>query len=180
MSGITRRQLVQAGLWLGLSGGVISWLTVADQSPFTNQSTDSLKVTANPELRDFFHSVIPVALGLGELPAEARQSDFWLWQNLDTVLSGLPAHAQAELAQLIGILQTWAGRRWLAGGKDSWAHAKPNQIGDWLRSWQNSSFAMLHLAYQSLVSLSAAAWYSESSTWEVSGYPGPPTIGLWD
>ena len=115
----------------------------------------------------------------GVLPAEpSRQAvavDAFLGR-VDQLVEALPTHAQQELSQLLALLATPAGRRGLAGLTAHWPDASTEQLQSALQSMRTSSFALRQQAYHALHDITGAAYFSDSSTWSVLGYPGPDAV----
>ena len=96
--------------------------------------------------------------------------------RIDVLISALPPHAQAELSQLLSILATGAGRRGLAGLSTPWLDASVADVQAALQDMRLSSLAVRQQAYAALHDITAGAYFSESSTWSMLGYPGPLAI----
>ena len=96
--------------------------------------------------------------------------------RIDVLISALPPHAQAELSQLLSILATGAGRRALAGLGTPWLSASAAEVQAALQDMRLSSLAVRQQAYAALHDITAGAYFSESSTWSMLGYPGPLAI----
>ena len=115
----------------------------------------------------------------GVLPTDAPQLhgvlDAFL-ARVDTLVQGLPAHAQNELSQLLALLATAGGRRTLAGLQADWPQASIAQMQGALESMRTSSLALRQQAYLALHDITGAAYFSDRSTWAVLGYPGPVPV----
>lgn len=119
------------------------------------------------------------ALLEGSLPDEAVALDqalTALLERTEALVAGLPAHAQAELSQLLALLTSSAGRRWLAGIEPSWADASVAQVQAGLAEMRRSSLSLRLQAYQALHDVVGSAYFSDPSTWAVLGYPGPRVL----
>ena len=99
-----------------------------------------------------------------------------LVDRIDALVIALPPHVQAELSQLVGLLCTAAGRRGLAGLDTDWPSATAQQVQLALQDMRHSSLAVRQQTYQALHEIVGGAYFSDSSTWAVVGYPGPLTI----
>jgi hypothetical protein len=166
-----RRSLLKLGIasavLLTLAGGVAVMLQPGLQGG---------KLT--PAGRALFASVGRAILQ-GTLPAEpqaAAQALAGLVDRIDALVIGLPPHVQAELSQLVGLLCTAAGRRGLAGLDTDWSSATAQQVQAALQHMRQSSLALRQQTYQALHEIVGGAYFSDSSTWAVVGYPGPVTI----
>lgn len=115
----------------------------------------------------------------GSLPKDAAQAQKALNDLLERVgilTSHLPPHAQDELSQLLALLHTGAGRIGLAGLSSEWAEASDTDIQQALQSMRVSRLELKRQAYQALHDIVGAAYFSDSSTWGLLGYPGPMKI----
>ena len=99
-----------------------------------------------------------------------------LLTRIDTLVTGLPPHAQAELSQLLSLLATSGGRRALAGLSQPWADAPVADIQQALQGMRLSSLALRQQAYAALHDITASAYFSDEATWSLLGYPGPVKI----
>lgn len=115
----------------------------------------------------------------GSLPADgaAREAALaGMLDRVDALVMGLPAHAQAELSQLLSLLASGAGRRTLAGLSSDWTSASIADIQAALQSMRVSSLSLRQQAYQALHDITGSAYFSDVSTWSLLGYPGPMKI----
>lgn len=99
-----------------------------------------------------------------------------LLTRIDTLVAGLPPHAQAELSQLLSLLASSGGRRALAGLSQPWADAPVADIQRALQGMRLSSLALRQQAYGALHDITASAYFSDEATWSLLGYPGPVKI----
>lgn len=96
--------------------------------------------------------------------------------HLDRVAGALrqfPPHTQAELAQLLMLLDSAPGRRWFAGLTEPWSAASTPQVAAALEHLRQSRWALQQQAYHALRDITNAAYYAEPGTWGHLGYPGP-------
>lgn len=96
--------------------------------------------------------------------------------SVDRAVAGLPPHLQAEVKQLLALLASWPGRRWLAGVGAPWPEASRAEVAAFLERWRFSRWRMLQQAYHALHELLFAAWYARPDSWPAIGYPGPPQL----
>jgi hypothetical protein len=99
-----------------------------------------------------------------------------LLTRIDTLVTGLPPHAQAELSQLLSLLASAGGRRALAGLSPPWANASVADIQQALQGMRLSSLSLRQQAYGALHDITAGAYFSDETTWSMLGYPGPVKI----
>jgi len=125
--------------------------------------------------REVFRGVGKAMLA-GSWPAQADLArvamEDWLGR-VDALILALPAHAQAELSQLLALLATGAGRVMLAGLHEPWDVATVPAIQQALQSMRVSSLSLRQQAYQALHDIAGGAYFSAAQTWSLLGYPGP-------
>jgi len=125
--------------------------------------------------REVFRAVGRAVLQ-GSLPVEdpARQLALdGLLGRIDELTLALPPHAQEELSQLLSLLASVPGRRMMAGLHQAWPVATEADIQQALQGMRVSSLALRQQAYAALHDITAAAYFTEASTWPKLGYPGP-------
>ncbi|MCR2746678.1 hypothetical protein [Limnobacter parvus] len=86
----------------------------------------------------------------------------------------LAASAQAELGQLLNILENPVGRRLIADLGTSWEEATSAQVQAFLISFRDHPIPALQPGYHALHDLMMAGWYGLPEQWAEMGYPGPP------
>ncbi len=124
-------------------------------------------------------SAVGQAVLAGTLPADAaaRQASVAaLLERIETLVNNSPAHVQAEISQLLGLLSVGAGRRTLAGLSPDWHEASTAEVGAALQSMRVSSVSLRQQAYQGLHEMVCAAYFSGKESWAVLGYPGPMAL----
>ena len=97
--------------------------------------------------------------------------------SIDRAVAGLPPHLQEEVRQLLALLASWSGRRWVAGVDSLWREASVAEVSAFLERWRFSRWALLQQGYHALHDLVLAAWYARPDSWAAIGYPGPPEVG---
>jgi hypothetical protein len=97
--------------------------------------------------------------------------------SVDRAVAGLPPHLQEEVGQLLALLASWPGRRWVAGVGVPWREASVAEVSAFLERWRFSRWALLQQGYHALHDLVLAAWYARPDSWAAIGYPGPPEVG---
>jgi len=128
--------------------------------------------------QDILRAIVPIMLA-GALPAEPAARAAAIAQTLsalDTAIGGLPAAAQAELAQLFDLLSLPPVRLGIARIDAPWAQAAPEQVRACLDRFRGSSVQLLRAAYDAMHQLTFAAWYGNPQAWAAIGYPGPPAL----
>lgn len=112
----------------------------------------------------------------GVLPATPAARDaatHALLQRVDALVVALPPHAQAELSQLLALLDQPPGRRLLAELDTPWEDASVPALQRALQAMRSSSFSLRQQAYHALHDITSAAYFSDPSVWPILGYPGP-------
>ena len=128
--------------------------------------------------REVFRAVGRAVLQ-GTLPADdaAMQAALdGLLERIDALTLALPPHAQDELSQLLSLLASVPGRHLLAGLNRAWPAASDTDIQQALEGMRFSALALRQQAYAALHDITAAAYFSDVSTWPQLGYPGPLAI----
>jgi hypothetical protein len=119
------------------------------------------------------------ALLEGSLPTEGnalRHAQGGLLDRIDALVAALPPHAQSELSQLLALLASAGGRRALAGLGEPWPSASVADIQQALQAMRVSGISLRRQAYQALHDIVGGAYFSDTQTWGLLGYPGPRAI----
>jgi hypothetical protein len=119
------------------------------------------------------------AMLAGTLPVEPDRQKLSLdalLQRTDAFLVGLPVHVLAELDQLLGLLASAPGRRWLVGLSASWEDATAAETYGALKSMLASGTELRIQACQGLHDLVMVPYFSGEESWAVLGYPGPTPV----
>lgn len=88
-------------------------------------------------------------------------------------LGTLSPATQAEVDQLLSVLNTAPGRRLLAGLASPWPQASKAEVDAALQAMRVSDTMIRRQAYHALRDLTQAAYFSDPATWAALGYPGP-------
>ena len=109
------------------------------------------------------------------LPAPPAQAAVLaaLLSRVEALVAALPRHAPDELAQLLALLASAPGRTTLAGLGTDWDQASIPELQQALQAMRVSSLALRQQAYQALHDITGGAYFSDETTWQVLGYPGP-------
>jgi hypothetical protein len=131
-----------------------------------------------PAARPLFDAVTRAVLDgcFSSVPSEARAALDAHLKRLDDVIQAFPSPVQAELSQLLAILSTAPGRRLLAGLAIDWPDASVPQVQAALDDMRLSGIAVRQQAYHALRDLTNAAFYADTSSWPLLGYPGPRAL----
>jgi hypothetical protein len=170
---LNRRTFLAVGVAGAGALAVASWLR-RSPAPTAGSAASNISLDGQAILR----AVAPVLLA-GALPEEPAARAAAIAQTLaalDTAVGGLPAAAQAELAQLFDLLSLPPVRLAVARVDAPWADAAPDQVRACLDRFRGSSLQLLRAAYDALHQLTFAAWYGNPQSWAAIGYPGPPAL----
>ncbi|WP_119966209.1 hypothetical protein [Simplicispira lacusdiani] len=163
-----RRSLLKLGL---VSGAVLA--LAGGAAVLLRPGLDQGRLT--PAARALFAS-LGRAILQGTLPTETEaqaRALQGLVERVDAVALNLPAHVQAELSQLVGLLCTAPGRLALAGLASDWPDASGDEVRAALDGMRYSTLAVRQQAYHALHEIVGGAYFSDESTWKTLGYPGP-------
>jgi hypothetical protein len=123
-------------------------------------------------------AIAPVLLD-GALPAadaSRKQALAATMSAVDQAIHGLPASAQAELAQLFAVLASPPVRVAVARVGGAWTDASAADVRAFLDRLRESRWTLQRGAYDALHQLVFAAWYGNPAAWPALGYGGPPTL----
>lgn len=128
----------------------------------------------SPAGREVFRAVLDQSLPREDAPRQHALNG--LLNRMDELTVALPPHAQTELSQLLSLLASAPGRRALAGLDDAWSLATEARIQQSLQEMRLSGLVLRRQVYAALHDITAAAYFSDASTWPQLGYPGPVRI----
>ncbi len=170
----TRRQFLKYGVAgaLALAAAGIARGQPADRAYRAASGTEPLTILGADD-RAVLAAVAPVLLaGTGA----AREPVDAVVGSVDRAVAALPPHLQREVLQLLALLGSWAGRRWIAGVASPWPQASGADVAAFLERWRFSRWALLQQGYHALHDLVLAAWYARPDSWPAIGYAGPPEV----
>ena len=167
-----RRTLLKIGIVATAAIGAAGGLTVAmHRGPWAD---DRLQSTGRVIFAALARGILD-----GTLPADpaqaTRQVDAHL-ERVEAAIRQFPPALQSELAQLLAVLDTAPGRRWLFTLGSPWAAATPTEVQAALDRMRHSRLLLRQQTYHALRDLTNAAYYSEPGTWAALGYPGPVPV----
>jgi len=165
---LTRRQLIKTGLAGSLLLAGAGYLATPERDHLPAHATRLGYLSAHDTL--LISAIAPAMLAVPGVNLAA------VVQGVNQAMMALPLGLQAELRQLLDLLANPWGRRWLAGVSTPWQQASQQQIGDFLRRWQLSRFALLRTGFQALHALIMAAWYGNPLSWGGLAYQRPAMI----
>jgi hypothetical protein len=165
-----RRQFLKYGVAGALALGAAG-IARGERAYRPASGADPLTVLG-PEDREVVAAIAPALLtGTG-----ASGSIDAVVGSVDRAVGGLPPHLQREVQQLLALLGSWPGRRWVAGVASPWPQASAAEVAAFLERWRFSRWALLQQGYHALHDLVLAAWYARPDSWPPIGYPGPPEV----
>ena len=136
-------------------------------------------IAVNKELDDkhrlLFSVLLPVFLD-GALPDVATLKRDAINRTLDAIehtISILPQDSQAELEQLLNMLEGRLGLLILTGSVTPLMMRNESELIDMLQSWRTSYHDMMVTAYQGLRELVMASYYSSPEHWSRLHYAKP-------
>jgi hypothetical protein len=166
-----RRGLLTLGIVsaaaLALGGGALSWLQPGLQE---GRLSDAGRMVFSGVSRGLLDGSLPAEGAALKLALEG------LLDRIDTLVAGLPPHAQAELSQLLALLASAGGRHALAGVGPSWQSATVADIQRGLQAMRVSGLDLRRQSYQALHDIVGSAYFADPATWSLLGYPGPLKI----
>lgn len=109
-------------------------------------------------------------------PAALQASTDALLLRIDAFLAGLPSFVIAELDQLLGLLISAPGRRYLVGLSSSWEEATTAEVSAALQAMRSSGTELRIQSYQGLHDIVCAPYFSGEESWAALGYPGPRVL----
>lgn len=138
---------------------------------------DHIKVNKalDSEHRLLFSVLLPVFLD-GALPEVEKLRIEAQNRTLDAIAHTillLPEDGQAELEQLLGMLENRLGLLVLTGSMTPLMMRKPDELIDMLEYWRNSFLELMVTAYQGLRELVLASYYSSPEHWSRLNYAKP-------
>ena len=164
-----RRTLLQLGMGsavvLALAGGAVALLQPGLQKGvLTERSRLVLSRVADALIADAWPDQ-------GSMPHAAALNA--LLVRIHAQIAATPDLVQAELSQLLMLMDSPPGRRALVGISSSWDAVGTVELTEALQSMRLSRISLRQQAYQGLHDLVYAAYFSGKESWPVLGYPGP-------
>lgn len=171
---MNRRQWIRTGLLGAALLGTASWLALRPARSGADAVVASpASVAWHPQADALFEALAPVIVGPSCNTAALRARTA---QGVREAVSLLSPAAQAEVAELIALLNIAPARMLLAGVWQPWPQASADDIAAFLQRWRLSRFGLLQSGYHALHDLVLGAWYAHEASWVAMGYPGPPAI----
>lgn len=124
----------------------------------------------------FLRTLIPVMLSASVTEAAMPSAADATLHRLDDNLNHLSPELLKLTQQLFDVLAMPVTRGPLTGIWGRWETASPEQVGQFLDRWQNSSLSLLRMGHGSLTQLVMMSGYERPELWAHCGYPGPPKI----
>ncbi len=161
-----------SGLLLALAGAGLRGIEPGLQSSAGSPPRQSPRSRA-------LMGAIALAVLDGVWPTEPARRAQALQAHLDMIdgaIASFPPAMQAELAQLLTVLSSAAGRRGLAGLASDWAEAATPAVQAALQGMRSSRISLREQAYQALRDLHCGVFFSAPEHWSLMGYPGPQSF----
>lgn len=99
--------------------------------------------------------------------------------GIDSYLSALPPHTQAEITEAIDFLNLGAVRWYLFGSSSNWELTDRDSVIKTLNSWKMSSIGLIRTIFFLIQSMVTIGFFETSYSWKHVGYPGPKhALGL--
>ena len=166
-----RRTLFKLGVAsaavLAVAGGAATWVQAGLRE---GRLTESGREVFRGVGRAVLEATLPSDLTTRQVALDG------LLQRIDELTLALPPHAQEELSQLLSLLASAPGRHLMAGLSQPWSIASGDDVRHALQGMRLSSLALRQQAYAALHDITAAAYFTDPSTWQQLGYPGPLKI----
>lgn len=130
------------------------------------------------EGRNVFRAVARAVLD-GVLPHDTTSLRLALDEQvvrLDVTVAALSPAVQVELSRLLALLSTAPGRIAFASLSADWPRATVAHVQQSLEAMRTSNSTLQQHAYHALRDLTMAAYFSDPTSWDALGYPGPLDI----
>jgi hypothetical protein len=161
----------------GLVGGAV--LVVAGTGASFIHAPAWRDGTLQPAGRQVLGAIARAVLD-GSLPQDNQSGRVAMEAHLgriqETIAAMTPA-TQQELALLLALLSSVAGRWALAGLEEHWETATVAAVQSSLQSMRTSALLVRRQAYHALRDLTHAAYFADRQTWGRLHYPGPRDLG---
>jgi hypothetical protein len=95
----------------------------------------------------------------------------------DDALTSVPAEAQGDFNDLLGLFETALGGLVLDGRVRPFTRLSPEEQDRALESWRDSRLALRRTGYQALRKLCLAAHYARPESWASAHFPPPTPVG---
>jgi hypothetical protein len=162
-----RRTLLKVGLaggaLLALAGGT---LTLLQPGRVNGRLGDNARTMFSAVARAVLDSLLPTE------PGAAQSAIDGLLKRLEDTVAGLPPPLQAEVDEMLTIVASTPGRVALVGLSTAWGQASNAQVVQALQGLRESGLALRQQVFHALRDLSNAAYFADSGTWALVGYPG--------
>jgi len=169
---MNRRKFLKFGTAGLLLAGGLGWL---------GKQFAKVEVVAGQAIGEQRHIPMLKAIAEGLLDQALPAAGTSRTQAIETAVNAfvsasktLAPSAQAELGQLLNILENPVGRRLIADLGTNWEEARPERVQAFLISFRDHPIPALQPGYHALHDLMMAGWYGLPDQWADMGYPGPP------
>lgn len=135
----------------------------------------------DPKAEDYFFYLCESLL-FTFLPKDQKEKEKVLGEvvlGIDSYLSALPSHTQAEITEAIQFLNLGIVRWYVFGSSSNWEHTNRENVIKSLNQWKMSSISLLRSIFFLLQSMVTIGFFENSYSWKHVGYPGPKhALGL--
>jgi hypothetical protein len=159
---------VAGGALLALAGGGLAWMYEAAWRE--GQLLPAGRSVLGAVARAMLEGSLPDQPGLRDQAIDAHLL------RMQALLSALPPHTQAEVADLLALLALPPARMAVCGLASSWDEAPAADVESALQSMRVSSWMLRRQAYGALRELTYAAYFGDVATWPLLRYPGPRAL----
>ena len=94
----------------------------------------------------------------------------------DAAMALWPDAVQLDVRRLLRLFENALTGVLTGTGAATFTASSPRRQDARLAAWAGSRVAVFRTGYQAMKRLAAACYYSEPTTWPVTGYPGPPVL----
>jgi hypothetical protein len=162
-----RRTLLKVGLAAGsllaLAGGTLALLR---PGRIDGRLSDNARTMLSAVSRAVLDSLLPGDAGASQSAIDG------LLKRLEETVAGLPPALQAEVDEMLTVVASTPGRIALVGLTTAWGQASNAEVVRALQGLRESGLALRQQVFHALRDLSNAAYFADSSTWPLVGYPG--------
>ncbi|UCX05921.1 TAT leader-containing periplasmic protein [Shewanella glacialimarina] len=137
--------------------------------------SDPIAIGGDSQYRVLFSVLIPVLLD-GALPEVASQRKLAIDTTIDAIQASidvLPTDQQAELSELLALLESRLGLLILTGSMTPLMMRSPVDLTNMLEAWRFHYLDMVQTAYLGLRELILASYYATPAHWGKLGYAKP-------
>ncbi|WP_027849540.1 hypothetical protein [Marinospirillum minutulum] len=174
-SKLTRRGFLKLGLVTGATLSLVG-VTLGVTSWVTNQTASGFSYLRSQDIA-MLKAVLPVIYAGTSNPENQPAQLAASLTMIDYNLAHLSPSMRKLTLQLFDLLTNPITQGSLTGVWGAWSAASPETIQNFLNRWQASRWTLLNQGQAAILQLARLAFYSQPSSWQICGYPGPPNLG---